>query len=251
MAADKRHWVYGIHAVSAVLERGPERVLELFMAPGRDDERARRLRERAGALGVPVQAAAPDTLTQRAGTSGHQGVLASIRPLRPWDEQDLARALEGVQAPVLLVLDGVTDPHNLGACLRTAEALGALALLIPRDRAAGVDGVVRKVAAGAAELLPVVTVMNLARALAALKEQGVWVVGADAEAQRTLYEADLRRPLALVLGAEGTGLRRLTRERCDFLVRIPMAGGVESLNVSVAAGIALYEARRQRSVPRA
>ncbi|HLW23616.1 MAG TPA: 23S rRNA (guanosine(2251)-2'-O)-methyltransferase RlmB, partial [Steroidobacteraceae bacterium] len=148
--------------------------------------------------------------------------------------------------PLLLVLDGVTDPHNLGACLRAADAAGAFALVIPKDRAAAVDGVVRKVAAGAAEFLPVVSVTNLARTLSMLKELGVWIVGTDATASQTLYEADLRRSLALVLGAEGSGLRRLTRERCDFLVRIPMAGSVESLNVSVAAGIALFEAQRQR-----
>ncbi len=148
--------------------------------------------------------------------------------------------------PLLLILDGVTDPHNLGACLRTADAAGAHAVLIPKDRAAAVDGVVRKVAAGAAEFVPVASVTNLARCLDMLKERGIWVVGTDGEAPQTLYAADLKRPLALVLGAEGSGMRRLTRERCDFLVRIPMAGRVESLNVSVAAGVALFEARRQR-----
>lgn len=246
MAIDKRHWVYGLHAVAAVLARSPERVLELFMVSQRDDARARRLREQAESHGLRVQPATVDTLTQRSGSGAHQGVLASIRPLRPWDEQDLENALETAVTPLLLVLDGVTDPHNLGACLRTADAAGALAVVIPRDRAAAVDGVVRKVAAGAAEFLPVATVTNLARTLSALKERGVWVVGTDAAAERTLYQADLKRSLALVLGAEGVGLRRLTRERCDFLVRIPMAGGVESLNVSVAAGIALFEAARQR-----
>jgi 23S rRNA (guanosine2251-2'-O)-methyltransferase len=147
----------------------------------------------------------------------------------------------------LLVLDGVTDPHNLGACLRTADAVGAHAVLIPKDRAAAVDGVVRKVAAGAAEFVPVASVTNLARTLDMLKQRGIWVVGTDGEAPQTLYAADLKRPLALVLGGEGDGMRRLTRERCDFLVRIPMAGQVESLNVSVAAGVALFEARRQRA----
>jgi 23S rRNA (guanosine2251-2'-O)-methyltransferase len=150
-------------------------------------------------------------------------------------------------SPLLLVLDGVTDPHNLGACLRTADAAGAHAVVIPKDRAAGVDGVVRKVAAGAAEFVPVVTVTNLARVLGRLKERRVWVVGTDGEAAQTLYQADLNRPLALVLGAEGAGMRRLTRESCDFVVRIPMHGRVESLNVSVAAGVALFEACRQRA----
>jgi 23S rRNA (guanosine2251-2'-O)-methyltransferase len=145
------------------------------------------------------------------------------------------------------VLDGVTDPHNLGACLRTADAAGVHAVIIPKDRSATVDGVVRKVAAGAAEFVPVASVTNLARTLDLLKEQAIWVVGTDGEAPQTLYHADLNRRLALVLGAEGSGMRRLTRERCDFVVRIPMAGQVESLNVSVAAGVALFEARRQRS----
>jgi 23S rRNA (guanosine2251-2'-O)-methyltransferase len=156
-------------------------------------------------------------------------------------------AVEGLtEPPFLLVLDGVTDPHNLGACLRTAEAAGVHALVIPRDRAASIDGVVRKVAAGAAEFVPVASVTNLARTLDALKARDIWVVGTDGEADQSLYAADLRRPLAMVLGAEGAGMRRLTRERCDFLVHIPMAGRVESLNVSVAAGVALFEARRQR-----
>jgi 23S rRNA (guanosine2251-2'-O)-methyltransferase len=144
------------------------------------------------------------------------------------------------------VLDGVTDPHNLGACLRTADAAGAMAVVIPKDRSASVDGVVRKVAAGAAEFVPVVSVTNLARALDELKERDVWVVGTDREAPQSLYAADLNRSLALVMGAEGTGMRRLTRERCDFLVHIPMVGHLESLNVSVAAGVALFEACRQR-----
>jgi 23S rRNA (guanosine2251-2'-O)-methyltransferase len=147
---------------------------------------------------------------------------------------------------LLLVLDGVTDPHNLGACLRTADAAGVHAVVIPKDRSAAVDGVARKVAAGAAEFIPVATVTNLARVLELLKERGIWVVGTDGGAAQTLYQADLKRPLALILGAEGSGMRRLTRERCDFVVRIPMAGQVESLNVSVAAGVALFEARRQR-----
>jgi len=173
--------------------------------------------------------------------------VAAVRPLKPWDEHDLAAELSEIEDALLLVLDGVTDPHNLGACLRTADAAGAQAVIIPKDRAAVVDGVVRKVAAGAAEFVPVASVTNLARTLEMLKERGIWVVGADGEAQQTLYAADLKRPLALVLGAEGSGMRRLTRESCDFLVRIPMAGRVESLNVSVAAGVALFEARRQRA----
>jgi 23S rRNA (guanosine2251-2'-O)-methyltransferase len=195
-----------------------------------------------------VQSVGGEVLSKWVGDVAHQGVAAAVRPLKAWDERDLLAALgQTVGDPLLLVLDGVTDPHNLGACLRTADAAGAHAVLIPRDRAATVDAVARKVAAGAAEFVPVASVTNLARALDLLKERGIWVVGTDGEAPQTLYSADLRRPLALVLGAEGSGMRRLTRERCDFLVRIPMAGQVESLNVSVAAGVALFEACRQRA----
>ncbi len=216
------------------------------MAEARKDARACNLRERAQAAGIRVQTVGVEALTKLAGDVAHQGAVAAVRPLKAWDEQDLSFALSEISDPLLLVLDGVTDPHNLGACLRTADAAGAHVLIIPKDRAAAVDGIARKVAAGAAEFVPVATVTNLARTLTMLKERGVWVVGTDAGADQTLYDADLDRPLALVLGAEGDGMRRLTREHCDFLVRIPMSGWVESLNVSVAAGVALFEARRQR-----
>jgi len=249
VADSKRNFVYGLHAINAVLERAPERVLELWVAQPRDDERSRGLRERAQAAGVRIQSVGGEALDKLVGDVTHQGAVAAVRPLKPWDEHDLIEALGQIAEPaLLLILDGVTDPHNLGACLRSADAAGAHALIIPKDRSAAVDGVVRKVAAGAAEFVPVASVTNLARAIDLLKERGIWVVGTDAEAPQTLYGSDLNRPLALVLGAEGGGMRRLTRERCDFLVRIPMAGQVESLNVSVAAGVALFEARRQRAV---
>jgi 23S rRNA (guanosine2251-2'-O)-methyltransferase len=248
VADHKRNFVYGLHAIGAVLARAPERLLELWMASPRDDARARQLRERALAAGVRIQAASSESLAKLVGDVTHQGAVAAVRPLKAWDEHDLLTNLSQIDGdPLLLVLDGVTDPHNLGACLRTADAAGVHAVIIPKDRSAAVDGVVRKVAAGAAEFVPVASVTNLARALDLLKEQGIWVVGTEGEAAQTLYQADLKRPLALILGAEGSGMRRLTRERCDFVVRIPMAGQVESLNVSVAAGVALFEARRQRS----
>lgn len=246
VADPKRNLVYGLHAVGAVLERAPERLLELWMA-NRDDSRARELRERALALGLRVQPASGDSLGKLVGDVAHQGAVAAVRPMKPWNEYDLLENLSQIKGePLLLVLDGVTDPHNLGACLRTAEAAGVRAVVIPKDRSASIDGVARKVAAGAAEFVPVATVTNLVRVLDQLKEQGIWVVGTDGAAERTLYQADLNRPLALVLGAEGDGMRRLTRERCDFVVKIPMHGQVESLNVSVAAGVALFEACRQR-----
>ena len=252
MAEAKRTFVYGLHAITAVLERAPERLLELMVAAPRDDQRIRALKERAAQLGLRVQSVSGETLASLVGDAAHQGAVAAVRPRAPWDENALFASLDGSargllkEDPLLLVLDGVTDPHNLGACLRTADAAGVHAVVIPRDRAAGVDSVARKVAAGAAEFVPVAAVTNLARTLDRLKERGIWLAGAAGDAPDTLYAADLNRPLAIVLGAEGGGMRRLTRERCDFLVRIPMAGAVESLNVSVAAGIALYEARRQR-----
>ena len=247
VAESKRNFVYGLHAVNAVLERAPERVLELWIAQPRFVARLNELKDRAQASGVRVQSVGGEALAKLVGEVAHQGAVAAVRPLKAWNEHDLLEALKTVTDPLLLILDGVTDPHNLGACLRTADAAGVQAVLIPKDRAATVDGVVRKVAAGAAEFVPVASVTNLARTIDRLKERGIWVVGTDGEAEQTLYAADLKRPLALVLGAEGDGMRRLTRERCDFLVRIPMAGRVESLNVSVAAGVALFEALRQRS----
>jgi 23S rRNA (guanosine2251-2'-O)-methyltransferase len=239
--------VYGLHAVRAVLERSPERILELNLTAAREDGRMRELREQAAKLGLSVQPATNESLAKLVGDVSHQGAVAVVRALQALDEAALMALLEGIEGDaLLLVLDGVTDPHNLGACLRSADAAGAHALILPKDRSASLDGVVRKVAAGAAEFLPVASVTNLARVLDRLKERGIWVVGTDGAAEQSIHSSDLVRPLALVLGAEGAGMRRLTRERCDFLVRIPMGGSVESLNVSVAAGVALFEARRQR-----
>lgn len=248
MADSKRNFVYGLHAVNAALERAPERVLELWIVETRDDARTRELKDCAERVGVHVHSVSGDALAKLVGDVVHQGAAVAMRPLKAWDEHDLTEALGQLTVdPLLLILDGVTDPHNLGACLRTADAAGVHAVVIPKDRSASVDGVVRKVAAGAAEFIPVVAVTNLARALEVLKERGIWVVGTDGEAEQTLYSADLKRPLAMVLGAEGGGMRRLTKDKCDFLVRIPMAGHMPSLNVSVAAGIALFEALRQRT----
>ncbi len=246
MADHRRHFVYGLHAVDAIIERAPERLLELWAVESRDDSRLRDLRARALAAGIRAQSLSNDSMAKLVGDVTHQGVAAAVRPQKPWDEHDLEAHLSQIGQPLLLVLDGVTDPHNLGACLRTADAAGVHAVILPKDRSATVDGVARKVAAGAAEFVPIASVTNLARALDGLKARGVWVVGTEGDAEQSLYAADLNRPLALVLGAEGGGMRRLTRERCDFVVRIPMAGQVESLNVSVAAGVALFEARRQR-----
>lgn len=239
--------IYGLHAVRVMLQKHPGRVTAVRLAERRDDPRAREIEELAGRQQIPVQRIDPQALRRSLGEVAHQGVVADIRPLPPWTEDDLITALQGAaQAPLILALDGVQDPHNLGACLRTADACGALAVIVPRDRAAQVTPVVRKVAVGAAETTPVVAVTNLVRTLKLLKDAGLWVIGADADGTKRAHEADLKGGIVLVLGAEGAGLRQLTRQTCDWIVRLPQRGAVESLNVSVAAGMLLYEAVRQR-----
>jgi 23S rRNA (guanosine2251-2'-O)-methyltransferase len=241
--------IYGVHAVRVMLERHPERVHSVRIAERREDPRVRAIDELARRHHRPVQRVEVHALKQLLGDVAHQGVAADITPLPPWTEDELLAALQSASAPLLLALDGVQDPHNLGACLRSADACGALAVIVPRDRAARVTPTVRKVAVGAAETTPVVAVTNLVRTLRLLKHAGLWVVGADAAGDKSAHQADLRGPVVLVLGAEGTGLRHLTRQNCDFLVRLPQLGAVESLNVSVAAGMLLYEAVRQRQAP--
>jgi 23S rRNA (guanosine2251-2'-O)-methyltransferase len=238
---------YGLHAVRVLLSRNPGRVRRVLLASGREAGRYAEIRVLAERAGVKVTTAADAELDKLAEGGRHQGVVAQITPRSGDPETQLEEALEAsVGPPLLLVLDGVQDPHNLGACLRSADAAGACAVIVPRDRAAGLTPVVRKVAAGAAETVPLVSVVNLARTLRDLKDRGIWLVGTDDTASSTLFEADLAGPLALVMGSEGEGMRRLTRECCDQLVSVPMAGAVESLNVSVAAGVALFEAVRQR-----
>ena len=239
--------IYGLHAVRSLLTRHPERVRSVRLTQGRDDPRAREIEELARKSGRTVQRVDARSVAQALGDVAHQGVIAEIEPLPAWTEDNLVAALETAKDPLILVLDGVQDPHNLGACLRTADACGALAVVVPKDRAAQLNATARKVAVGAAETTPVVSVTNLARCLKMLKEAGVWVVGADAGAPKLAQEADLKGGVALVLGAEGSGLRQLTRQTCDFVVRLPQLGAVESLNVSVAAGMLLYEAVRQRT----
>jgi 23S rRNA (guanosine2251-2'-O)-methyltransferase len=239
--------VYGLHAVRAVLARRPADVLRLSIAAARDDARSRELRELAAGRGVKVVAATPAALDAETGGAAHQGFVAEVRPSVPLDENSLLDLLAAqTQAALVLVLDGVSDPHNLGACLRTADAAGATAVVAPRDRAASLTPTVRKVAAGAAETVPFAQVTNLARALRDMKQAGLWIGGTAGDGEKSIFEADLSGPLAIVMGSEGRGLRRLTRENCDFTVSLPMQGAVASLNVSVAAGIALYEALRQR-----
>ena len=238
--------IYGMHAVRALLERDPQRVLNVLLAERREDPRARAIEELAQRHRRPVQRVTAESLKQLLGAASHQGVAAEIVPLAPWTEDHLLEALTSARAPIILALDGVQDPHNLGACLRTADACGALAVVVPKDRAAQLNPTVRKVATGAAETTPVVAVTNLVRALKLLKDAGLWVVGAAAGADKEAREVDLTAGVVLVLGAEGSGLRHLTQQTCDLMVRLPQRGSVESLNVSVAAGMLLYETLRQR-----
>ncbi len=240
--------VYGMHAVRALLERHPERVLEVRIAARRDDSRSRALEALARARGRSVRRVDGEALRRAVGEVAHQGIVADIEPLPHWSEDDLVAALEGVPRPLVLALDGVQDPRNLGACLRTADACGVLAVMAPKDRAAQLTPVARKVAAGAAETTPFVPCTNLVRTLERLQQAGLWVFGAEADGSCMAHETDLSGGVVLVLGAEGTGLRQLTRRTCDGLVRLPQLGAVESLNVSVAAGMLLYEALRQRTL---
>jgi 23S rRNA (guanosine2251-2'-O)-methyltransferase len=238
--------VFGFHAVLARLRADPSSVLEIYLDETRNDARAKDLAAVAERAKVHLMRVPTKRLDGFYGGGRHQGVVARIEVRNAADT--LEEVLEGIEHPVLLVLDGVTDPHNLGACLRVANGAGADAVVAPKDRAVGITPTVSKVASGAAESTPYVMVTNLARALAQLKERNIWIVGADERADQTLYDADLPESIAWVLGAEGEGMRRLTRESCDLLVRIPMRGEVGSLNVSVSAGICLYEsARRRRS----
>lgn len=237
--------VYGLHAVTAALKRRPEAVFEVLLDAGRNDPRARRVADLAKASGVRLQETDADQLDGFAKGGRHQGVAAFVEQVML--AGSLNEVLDDLAEPtLLLILDGVQDPHNLGACMRVADAMGVHAIVAPKDRATGLTATVHKVASGAAESVPFIPVTNLARTLKELKDKGIWVVGAAGGEGRTLFECKFSGALALVLGSEDEGLRRLTRETCDELISIPMLGQVESLNVSVAAGICLYEARRQR-----
>lgn len=239
--------ICGPHAVLAALKSRPRAVSGVWLSEGRCDKRIDAVIQAAQAAGVKFHRVPRARLDHLAGELPHQGVVARAQPETVGNERDLAEFVKHItDTPLLLVLDGVQDPHNLGACLRSANAAGAQAVIVPRDHSAAVTAVVRRVAAGAAESTPIFRVTNLARCLAGLQDAGVWLIGAAQTAPQALYDADLTGPVALVLGGEGAGLRRLIREHCDLLVQIPMGGTVESLNVSVAAGICLFEASRQR-----
>jgi len=238
----------GFHAVTSRLRQRPGTIREIYVDAERRDARAKDLRELAKRLSVRVIAVDAKRLDGMAGGVRHQGVVAMAEPVdMPKFIEDVLEELE--EPPLLLVLDGVQDPHNLGACLRVADGAGAHAVIAPKDRSVGLTAAAIKVASGAAESVPYIVVTNLARTMRELKERGIWLIGADDEAPTSIYQAELEGAVAMVLGAEGEGLRRLTKDSCDLLVAIPMLGAVESLNVSVASGICLYEARRRRLAP--
>ena len=241
--------IYGIHAVQAVLANTPERLIEVYVLKGREDKRLQPLLNELYNVGVSVQFLNRQTLDKKADGEVHQGIIARVQPAKELNENDLDQILQHQQNPLLLVLDGITDPHNLGACLRTADAAGVCAVIMPRDKSAQLTSIARKVACGAAENVPLIRVTNLARTLRLLQQEyNVWVVGTAGEATESLYQTKLNGALAWVMGAEGEGMRRLTREHCDQLISIPMAGSVSSLNVSVATGVCLFEIVRQRAL---
>ena len=248
--AQTHEWLYGIHALTAVLEREPQRILEIYIAKGRDDERLHTLINLARKNGLGIQFCNKKILDDKAQGESHQGVVARAQPAKTLSENDLDEIITHAQnmgkAPFLLVLDGVTDPHNLGAVLRSADAAGVDAVIATKDKSASLNATVRKVACGAADVIPLIQVTNLSRTLAELQEKAIWVVGTAGEATQSVFDCKMNGPIALVMGAEGKGMRRLTRERCDELIKLPMHGTVSSLNVSVATGICLYEILRQR-----
>ncbi|HGJ5875888.1 MAG TPA: 23S rRNA (guanosine(2251)-2'-O)-methyltransferase RlmB [Arsenophonus sp.] len=238
--------IYGIHVVQALLERDPSRFKQVYVLKGREDKRLLPLIEQLEKLGIIIHLANRQWLDRQTEDAVHQGIIAQVKPGRQYQESDLDIIIAQTQSPFLLILDGITDPHNLGACLRSADVAGVNAVIVPKDKSAQLNATAKKVACGAAESMPLIRVTNLARTLRQLQQQHIWIVGTAGEANRTLYESELTGAIALVMGAESEGMRRLTREHCDELISIPIAGSVSSLNVSVATGVCLFEAVRQR-----
>ena len=248
--AKSEELVFGIHAVNALLKSAPERFIEIWLLKGRDDERLLPIIHLTRKYGIAAQMVQRRVLDEKSADEQHQGVVARVKPGKVLTENDLDDIISSAEKqdvpPFLLILDGVTDPHNLGACLRNADAAGVHGIIVPKDNAAKITATVRKVAVGAAESVPLIQVTNLSRTMKHLQQKGVWIIGTAGETDTCLYDVELSGPMALVMGAEGKGMRRLTRENCDQLVKLPMAGSVSSLNVSVATGICLFEIVRQR-----
>lgn len=263
----QEHLIYGLHVVDRLLSIKPEQILTVYVANDREDARVSAVIAKIDQEGIALERVSKKQLDQWLNGENHQGIAAKIRPSVTLSDNDLMDILDRLelkdkknennkdsnknskysQKPFLLILDGVLDPHNLGACMRTALAASVTAIIIPKDRSVSLTPTVRKVASGAADVIPLIEVTNLVRTMNILKERGIWIAGASLKASHVLYETDLKGPIAMVLGAEQTGLRRLTEENCDFLVKIPIENTIESLNVSVAAGICLFEVVRQRS----
>lgn len=238
--------IYGLHAVNSFIEQHPQRAISLQVVETSSNDRVSQLCDNARSSGIKVEQVSRLAIDEQV-EGNHQGVMLIAKAVEPMSEKELLQLIEkSEEPPLLLILDTVTDPHNLGACMRSADAAGVTAVIVPKDKSVGLTPVVRRVACGAAEVVPLVSVTNLARCMKNLQEAGVWLVGTAGEAETELFDQSLTGPLGIVLGAEGTGMRRLTRETCDFLINIPMAGSVSSLNVSVATGICLFEAIRQR-----
>ncbi len=248
--AKNEELVFGIHAVNALIKSAPERFIEVWLLKGREDDRLMPIVNLTRKYGIPAHLVQRKVLDDKSDNEQHQGVVARVKPGKQFNENDLDDILTLAEKndtpPFLLILDGVTDPHNLGACLRNADAAGVQAIIVPKDNAARLTATVRKVAVGAAESVPLIQVTNLSRTMKHLQKMGVWIIGTAGETDTCLYDVKLSGPMALVMGAEGKGMRRLTRENCDQLVKLPMAGEVSSLNVSVATGICLFEIVRQR-----
>lgn len=240
--------IYGIHAMQGMLARSPERILDVYLLKNRDDKRLNNVIEELESLGIAIKLVDRKWLDEQSANGVHQGIMAKIKEGRSYHENDLPNLLSQKPEPFILILDGITDPHNLGACIRSADAAGVDLIIVPKDKSAPLNAIAKKVACGAAESVPVIRVTNLARTLRMLKdEHQIWIVGAAGEADHSLYQSNLTGKLAIVMGAEGEGMRRLTKEHCDELVSIPMSGFVSSLNVSVATGICLFESVRQKS----
>lgn len=240
-------YVYGIHAVNSLLKSGLRPTKKIFLNQERVDKKMQDVLELAKAQGIVIERLNADKMNQRFAEYNHQGIVALVGALKEYSEADLVDLIQQAKKPCLiLILDGVTDPHNLGACLRSADATAVDFVVIPKDKSVGITPVVSKVACGAAEAIPLVRVTNLARAMEIIKAEGVWIYGAAGETDGSIYQLDCKISIAIAMGAEGAGLRRLTRENCDYLFALPMLGGVESLNVSVATGVSLYEVVRQR-----
>lgn len=242
----KNDYVYGIHSIRSAIEVEPERVIEVYVLKGREDSKFNALVKEIMELGIRVNEVSRKALDEKVFGGVHQGIVAKLKSAKVKGDNELNEFLDTIKEPFLLILDNVTDPHNLGACLRSADGAGVNAVIMPRDKSAALTAVAKKVACGAGETVPVFYVTNLARAMKELKDRDIRIIGTAGETEKNIYDTDLSGPLAMVMGAEDVGMRRLTRENCDELVKIPMLGKVSSLNVSVATGVCLFEALRQR-----